>query len=169
MDGNFTRKFRFVAGRHTNGPPAEITYSSVFSRDSVWLAFMIAELNDIDVFDAYIGYAYLNASCCEKIWTKYGPDFGSQQGCIMLVVIKLYWLKSSVVSWREIFAEILGNYGIGYTFTAEDKYFFIKREVLPDGNDYYYMILVYVDYILCIHKYKSDVIDALELFYVIRR
>ena len=80
MDGNFTRKFRFVAGRHTNGPPAEITYSSVSSRDSVWLAFMIAELNDIDVFDAYIGYAYLNTSCREKTWTKAGPEFGIHQG-----------------------------------------------------------------------------------------
>ena len=35
MDGNFTRKYHFVAGGHTTDPLASITYSSVVSRDSV--------------------------------------------------------------------------------------------------------------------------------------
>ena len=54
MDGNFTRKARFVAGGHTTDPPASITYSSVVYRDSVRIAFMLAALNDLDVFAADI-------------------------------------------------------------------------------------------------------------------
>ena len=45
MDGKFTRKCRFVAGGHTTDPPSSSTYSSVVSRDSVCIAFLIAAMN----------------------------------------------------------------------------------------------------------------------------
>lgn len=45
---DFTRKARFVAGGHMTEAPSSITYSSVVSRDSVRLAFLIAELNNLD-------------------------------------------------------------------------------------------------------------------------
>jgi hypothetical protein len=41
---DFTRKARFCAGGHTTEAPASVTYSSVVSRDSVRLAFLIAGL-----------------------------------------------------------------------------------------------------------------------------
>jgi hypothetical protein len=47
---DFTRKTRLVAGGHMTDPPSSITYSSVVSRDSVWLALMVAALNDLDIF-----------------------------------------------------------------------------------------------------------------------
>ena len=80
MDRNFTRGDRFVAGGHTTDLPASITYSSVVSRDSLRVSFILAELNDIDVFAADIGNAYLNPPCREKVWKKDGHEFGSQQG-----------------------------------------------------------------------------------------
>jgi hypothetical protein len=43
-----TRKSRFVAGGHTTTTPSQ-TYSSVVSRDSVRLAFIIAALNGLDL------------------------------------------------------------------------------------------------------------------------
>ena len=121
MDGNFSRGSCFVAGGHTTDPPASIIYSRVFSGDSVWIAFILAELNDLDVFAAIIGNAYLNDPCHEKICTKYGPEFGSHQGCIMLIVRVLYWLKSSGASWREMLTETLGKDGLSYTSAAADK------------------------------------------------
>ncbi len=42
---DFTRKARLVAGGHKMDPPSNITYSSVISRDSVRIAFLIAMLN----------------------------------------------------------------------------------------------------------------------------
>jgi hypothetical protein len=60
---NLTRKARFVAGGHTTKTPASITYSSVVSRDSVRIAFLLAALNGIDVCVADVGNAYLNAEC----------------------------------------------------------------------------------------------------------
>ena len=54
MDSNFTRKYHFFASGHTNYPPASITYLSVVSRDSGYVAFMISALNDLNVFDTNI-------------------------------------------------------------------------------------------------------------------
>lgn len=75
---DFTRKARFVAGGHMTNPPPEITYSSVVSRDSVRIAFLLAALNDIDLLATDIGNAYLNASPREKVYTTAGPEFGAE-------------------------------------------------------------------------------------------
>ena len=42
MGGKFTIKSRLVADGHTIAPPSSITYSSVVSRESVRIAFIIA-------------------------------------------------------------------------------------------------------------------------------
>ena len=77
MDRNFNRKYCFVPGGHTPDPPVPITYSSVVYRGSMRVVFIIAALNDIDVLASNIFNAYLNAPCCEKIYTKSGPEFGT--------------------------------------------------------------------------------------------
>jgi hypothetical protein len=69
---DLTRKSRFVAGGHMTTTPVQ-TYSSVVSRDSVRLAFLIAALNSLDLQACDVGNAYLNAECREKIWFVAGP------------------------------------------------------------------------------------------------
>ena len=68
---DFTRKARYVARRHMTTMPVALTYSSVVSRESVRIAFLLAALNGLDVLSADVGNAYLNAECHEKgifIW-----------------------------------------------------------------------------------------------------
>ena len=48
-------KLVFVASVHNTDPPASITYSIIGSRDSVWIAFMLAALKGVYVFAANIG------------------------------------------------------------------------------------------------------------------
>jgi hypothetical protein len=63
------RKARFVAGGHLTEPTKDMTFSSVVSRDSVRLAFLVAALNDLSVLSADIsGRAYLNANEGEKVY-----------------------------------------------------------------------------------------------------
>ena len=76
-------------------PPESITYSSVVSRETVRIAFLIAALNGLDVCAADIGNAYLNANCKERIWVKAGKEFGADEGKPMIIVKALYGLKSS--------------------------------------------------------------------------
>jgi len=63
MDGDFTRKARFVAGGYTTKALLSSTYSSVVSRESMRIAFLLAVLNDLEVFAVDIGNEYLNAPC----------------------------------------------------------------------------------------------------------
>mmetsp|Transcript_15996 Transcript_15996/g.23839 ORF Transcript_15996/g.23839 Transcript_15996/m.23839 type:complete len:1130 (+) Transcript_15996:7540-10929(+) len=150
MDGKFTRKARFVAGGHTTDPPASLTYSSVVSRDSVRIAFMLAALNDCDIWACDIGNAYLNAKCREKIWTKAGTEFGSDKGKVMVVIRALYGLKSSGAAWRAMLAETLLD--LGYKPSRADMDVWMKPETNPKtGEEYYAYVLVYVDDLLHIH------------------
>ena len=120
MDGKFTRKARLVADGHKTKAPSSITYSSVVSRDSVRIAFMIASLNDLQVFACDIGNAYLNAPCREKLWTIAGKEFGSEAGGIMLISRALYGLKSSGAAWRAKLAEKLRNMCYSHTEADHD-------------------------------------------------
>ena len=88
---------------------------------------MLAALNDLDVFAADIGNAYLNSPCRDKIWTKCGTEFVSQQRCVMLIMRALYRLKSKGASCRAMIIETLGKYVLGYTSTATYKYVLIKN------------------------------------------
>jgi hypothetical protein len=73
MDGNFTRKARFVAnGAMTVDVPAYITYASVVSRESVRIALLYASLNGLRILGCDVTNAYLNAQCKEKIWIQGG-------------------------------------------------------------------------------------------------
>ena len=109
---DFTRKARYVAGGHMTDPPPTLTYSSVVSRDSVRIAFMLAALNDVQLLAADIGNAYLNAPTREKVYTTAGLEFGAElQGQPVLIVRALYGLKSSGAAWRAHLAGTLHSLG----------------------------------------------------------
>ena len=146
MGENFRRKARMVAGGHTTTAPASITYSSVVSRDSVRIALTIAALNDLKVLSCDIQNAFLCATNREKIWTRAGPEFGSDCGKIMIVVRALYGLKSAGAAFRALLAETLHD--IGYVPSRADPDVWLRPGVKPDGTEYYEMVLVYVDDVL---------------------
>ena len=86
MAENFWRKAIIVDGGNVTHLPSRITYSSMVLRDSVRIIFMIAALNGLKVLGCDIQNAYLMAPTQEKIWTIAGPEFGSDKGCIVMVV-----------------------------------------------------------------------------------
>ena len=108
---DFTKKARFVAGGHTTEAPSSITYSSVVSRDSVRLGFMLAALNGLDVLACDLENVYLNAPCREKVWFEGGTECGEDRGKVLVVVRALYGLKSAGYSWRSALAEALRDSG----------------------------------------------------------
>jgi hypothetical protein len=77
---DFTRKARFVAGGHLTDAPGSMTYSSVFSRDSIRIAFIVAGLNDLELLAGDVTNAYLNAPCRERIWFEGQIETGDDQG-----------------------------------------------------------------------------------------
>lgn len=95
---DLSRKARFVAGGHTTKAPVSITYSSVVSWDSVRLAFLIAELNNLKIFSCDVGNTYLHAPCREKIWFQAGRECGEDAGELMVITRALYGLSSTGAS-----------------------------------------------------------------------
>ena len=100
MDGKFTRKATLVSGGHATEPPSYITYSSVVSRESVSISFLIASLNDLDIFACNIVNAYLNSKCREKLFTESGTEFGTEKVMVMIISRGLYVIKSSSAARR---------------------------------------------------------------------
>ena len=164
MDGKFTRKSRLVAGGHMTDPPSCITYSSVVSRESVRIAFLLASLLDLKVLSADIGNAYLNANCREKIWFESGPEFGPEkEGKVMIIERALYGLKSSGAAWRSLLAQTMVD--MDYRSTRADPDVWIRAQVKPDGTQYYEYCLIYVDDILCMsHDPESTMKELASLY-----
>ena len=90
---DFTRKARFVAGGHMTEMPCSVTYSSIVSRDSVKIAFLLAALNDLDIMACNISNTYLNVPCKEKIWFVVRPECGKCAGMVCKLTRALYGLK----------------------------------------------------------------------------
>ena len=90
----------------------------------------------------------MTAPCREKVWTRGGPEFGSLEGEIFIVVKALYGLKSSGAAFRAHLAEQLDN--IGFRSSIADPDVWLRPATKPDGEEYYEYMLVYVDDLLCI-------------------
>ena len=148
MGENFRRKARLVANGNETETPPTLTYSSVVSRDSVRIALTIAALNDLKLLSCDIQNAYLTADCREKIYIRAGPEFGSEMGAVMVIKKALYGLKSSGAAFRSHLAETL--FDLNYTPTKGDPDVWIRPGIKPDGFEYYEMMLVYVDDVLCV-------------------
>lgn len=157
---DLSRKSRFCAGGHTTDTPPQ-TYSSVVSRDSVRLAFLIAALNGLDLQAADVGNAYLHAPNREKIWFVAGPEFGEHQGKCILIVRALYGLKSAGASWRKMFSDmIVGE--MGFMPTKADRDVYIRPAVGTDGFQYYEYILVYVDDLLVLSEDCGSILKYID-------
>ena len=161
---DFTRKARFVAGGHVTDPPDCITYSSVVSRETVRISFLLAALNDLDVCAADIGNAYLNADCAEKIYTIAGREFGPQlQGKVLIIHKALYGLKSSGAAWRQHLSSSIKS--LGFQSSRGDPDLYLRAACKPDGTEYYEYLLVYVDDILCISHDTTPIMRDLATRY----
>ena len=120
MDESFRRKARFFADGNKTKTPASMTYSSVVSRDSVWIAFPIEVLNVLDVFSCDIQNAYFTVDCKEQVRVADGPKFGSEAGNNMLVRKALCVLKSSGAAFRSFLADTLDAMVYRPSYTKPD-------------------------------------------------
>lgn len=158
---DFTRKARFVAGGHMTEAPNSLTYSSVVSRESVKIAFLIAALNGLDIMTCDIGNAYLNAPCREKIWFVAGPECGPElNGMACKLVRALYGLKSSGAAWRAMFAAFVINV-LDFKPTRADADVYMRKNFRDGGKAYYEYLLVYVDDILIVSHAPEEVMKQI--------
>ena len=107
--------------------------------------------------------AYITAPCTEKIWTVLGPEFGSA-GKSAIVVRALYGLKSAGASFCNHPADCMMH--LGFTPCLADPDLWMRPEVRPsNGVSYYAYTLLYVDDVLVVHHYATDVLLRLDKYF----
>ena len=79
-------KARLVAGGHLTDDPIESVYSSVVSLRSLRLVIFLAELNQLELWGAAIGNAYLESFTKEKVCFVAGDGFGALKGHTLIIV-----------------------------------------------------------------------------------
>ena len=142
LGDHFRIKDLLVGGGHMTTSPPSIAFLLVVARDSVRIAFTIAALNELDILACDIQNVYLTSLFREKIWTFVGPEFGEEEGTLMLVKVSLYGLKSSGAAFLPKLSGVLRD--IGYLSTKGDPDVWIQPAVKPDGTEYqkwYYVML----------------------------
>ena len=73
-------KSRFVAGGHKTDTPIESAYSGVVSTPGIRIVTFLAELNELELWAADVGNAYLESVTKEKVCFVAGPEFGEREG-----------------------------------------------------------------------------------------
>ena len=157
---NFRRKARLVADGSRTVVDDKLTHSSVVTRDSVRIAFTIAALNDLDINACDIQNAYITAENREKRWAKAGPEFGSNQGSIYLVVRALYGLRSAGGAFWGLMRQVLKD--LQFVPSKADPDVWMRPAIKADGTEYYQYILAYVDDLISVSEEGKVVLDELK-------
>ena len=70
------------------------------------LIIYLGKVNNLKLWGADIGNAYLEASTDENFYIVAGPEFEDWEGYLLTFSKALYWLKSSVKRWAEALYDI---------------------------------------------------------------
>jgi len=161
---DLTRKARFVAGGHWTDPDPNLSYSTVVTRESVRIVFLIAVLNEIEIKSIDIGNAYLNAPAREKVYMTAGPEFGPDKiGKPVLIVRALYGLKTSGAAWHAQLNETLR--AMDFVPSIADPDVWMRAASKSNGFPYYEHLLVYVDNLLILSHDPKPILTCIEKFY----
>ena len=79
---------------------------------SLRIVCFLAKLNGLKLTGGNIGNTYLEACTKEKVCFRAGPEFGSLEGCLMVVDEALHGLRSSGAGFHVVLSETPVDFGI---------------------------------------------------------
>ena len=150
-------KARLVAGGHLTPDPVESIYSGVVSLRSLRITIFLSELNNLELWGADIGNAYLEATTDEKVFILAGPEFQELQGHILIIHKALYGLKSSGLRWAQKLHDIMID--MDYKPSKADPCVWMKPNINKKCYEY---IAIYVDDLLIASQNPKEFIDTLK-------
>ena len=165
---DFTRKARFVANGSKTPNLQSSTYAGVVSRESVRIALVYAALNDLDVQAADIQNTYLTAPISEKYYTICGPEFGPElEGKKAIIVRALYGTKTAGRDFRNHLRSCMDM--LNYKPCLADPDVWIREAVSDNGEEYYEMVLLYVDDCLAIGTSAKEQLKEIDKYFPIKK
>ena len=115
----------------------------------------LAELNELELWAADIGNAYLCSVTKEKVCFTAGPEFGDKEGYTFIIYKAQYGLKTSGRRWHDRLYDALKSMGF-HPSKAEDDIW------MRDAGTHYECIAVYVDDLMIASHDPKGIIDALK-------
>ena len=140
-------KARLVADGHLTKEPVESIYSGVVSLRSLRMIVFLSQLNDLEIWGADVGNAYLEAYTDEKLCIIAGPEFKELQGHLLIMIKALYGTHSGGARWHDRLFDILQE--LKFKPSKADPDVWMRPE--PGGTCYEY-IAVYVDDLAIVAK-----------------
>ena len=156
-------KARLVADGHLNPEPIENIYSGVVSLRNLRLIIFLGKLNNLELWGADIGSAYLEAFTDEKLYIVAGPEFQELEGYILIFLKALYGLKSSGKRWAEVIHTILRD--MKFLPSKADPCIWLRKA--PNLKCYEY-IAVYVDDLCIAAESPSAIIQIFKSKYPLK-
>ena len=137
-DGRF--KARLVADGHLTKEPVESIYSGVVSLRSLRMVVFLSQLNNLEIWGADVGNAYLEAYTDEKLCIMAGPEFKELQRHLLIMVKALYGTRSGGARWHDRLFDILQE--LKFKPSKADPDVWMRPEPGGTCNEY---TAVYVD------------------------
>ena len=134
------QKARLVADGHLTKEPVESIYSGVVSLRSLRMVVFLSQLNDLEIWGADVGNAYLEVYTDQKLCIIAGPEFKELQGHLLIMIKALHRTHSGGARWHDRLFDILQE--LKYKPSKADPDVWMRPE--PGGTCYEY-IAVYVD------------------------
>ena len=157
------RKARLVAGGHIVALQNLSAWSTVVKAVRVRLLDIISHRDNLNVLCDDIGNAFVTAPCLEKVCSVAGPEFGQQEGAVVIIRKALYGLKSSSRAFRMFFAKFLK--GCGFISTRYDRDIWMCLREKRDGYDY---ICTHVDDFKVVARDPKHWMDLIENKFVLK-
>ena len=154
---NGRHKARLVADGSLTPEPAEIIYSGVVSLRHPRLVIFLGELNNLVLWGADIGNAYLEAHTQEKLFIIGGAEFEELQGFILIFNKALYGLKSSGKRWAEKFYDIIKD--MGFTPSKADPCVWMRDYKTLKCYEY---LAIYIDDLCIAAQDPGQIIQSLK-------
>ena len=136
-------------------PPKESVCTSVAFLRSIRMVAFLAELNELELFAADVGNAYLEATTQEKVCFKAGPEFGEWAGHTLLIKKALYGLRSSGKMFHQKFSDTMRALNFQPSFADPDVWF-------RDAGDCYEYVCTYVEDLLVAMKNPQEFMEQLQ-------
>ena len=156
------RKARLVAGGHLTAPPTEDIFSSVVAPESVRVLVFLAAHNELTLYMADIGNAFLYGLTREKLYAIAGPEFGPElEGRVLIFVQSIYGLRTSAARFHEHCSDVLRDL----------KYFPSKADTdvwMRDCGDHYEYVATYVDDLIIASKDPQKIVAEIEQYYILK-
>ena len=130
-------------------------YSGVVSTRSLRLSIFLAKLNNMKIWAADMGNAYLEATTREKLYIVAEPEFEELQRHILVIHKALYGFKSSGLTWSQRIHDIMLK--LNFRPCKADPCVWLR-----EMKKKYEYIAIYVDDLLIVYEVPHKIIQDLK-------